>query len=335
MRITRESLFEAANNSAARLAERDHSVLCIYLTGSVLDAQYLLGNTTDIDLICVHGGKKQVLPREVKRISDEVTLDIAHVSDIPFQEPRNLRREVWLGSFLWKGVKVLYDCGHWFEFIQAGATAQFMSPGNVLFRARSLATRARGLWLSLDEHSPSVLNLDHLLDYFQILEDCGNAVACLNGTPLALRRFWLQLPQRAIDAGAPELAGSLQRLVATEIPDDETWQAWFNPWVGLLDEAVKQAKCPVEFLPCRRRYYTEGVAWLRVENPLAALWILLRTGLKASRVLRSNSSTQKQLLKITADLGFSAEGFPEKLKGLDQWLDSLESLLDGIENRQG
>ncbi len=334
MRITRESLLDLAKISAANLAGRDRTLICVYLTGSLLEQDFMLGNTADIDLVCVHGGKSCTPNREVKRVSDEITLDIAHISDVPFQEPRLLRRDVWLGSFLWKGVKALYDCEHWFEFMQAGATAQFMSPENVLFRARSLAAHARQLWHSLDEQPPSGLTTQ-LADYFQALEDGGNAIACLGGTPLTLRRFWQQLPQRAITAGAPELAGSLQRLITTELPGDELWQNWMNQWIVLLDDTGRQAKCPAELLPCRKPYYSEAMAELRGKNPLAALWILLRTGLKAGTAARANSPMHKQLVKMAADLGLGDDGFAGRLKGLDQWLDSLESLLDDNARRHG
>ena len=334
MRITRESLLALAKTSAADLAGHDRSMICVYLTGSLLEKDFMLGDTADIDLICVHGGKCYAPSREVKRVSDEITLDIAHISDTPFKEPRSLRKDAWLGSFLWQGVKILFDCEHWFEFVQAGATAQFMLPENTLSRARSLAAHARQLWHELDEQPPDGTTL-RLGMFFQALEDGGNAIACLSGTPLTLRRFWQQLPQRAIDAGAPELAGSLQRLVAAELPNDEPWQNWYDQWLKLLDETGKQPKCLAELLPCRKKYYSEAVSVLRDENPLAALWILLLTGLKAGRSARSNSLVHKQLAKIAEGLGFGGSDFVGRLKGLDQWLDNLESLLEDTSRRNG
>jgi hypothetical protein len=334
MRITRESLITLANTNAAELAERDNTVVCIYLTGSLLEQDFMLGNSTDIDLVCAHGGRYTATPREVKRVSDEITFDIAHLSDSRFGEPRSLRQDVWLGSFLWKGVKVLYDNEHWFEFLQAGATAQFMSPENVLSRVRSLADHARTLWRYLDEQPPE--NTTQKIDlFFQSLEEGGNAIASLTGVPLTIRRYWQLLPQRAIVAGAPELAGGLQRLVTEEIPGDELWQKWFDQWNLILDEAGKQPKCPAEILPCRRKYYSESISFLRLENPLAALWILLRTVLKAGMSTRSNSVFHKQIAKMATVLGFVDDNFAKRLNGLDQWLDNLESLLDETARRNG
>jgi len=334
MRITRDSLMTLAKTSATEMANQDSSVICVYLTGSLLKQNFLLGNTTDIDMICVHAGKYNASPRVVKRVSDEITLDTAHIPDTPFREPRSLRKDVWLGSFLWQGVKVLYDAEHWFDFIQAGATAQFMSPENILSRARSLATHARQIWHELDDHPPE--GTTPRLDlFFQALENGGNAVACLNGGPLTLRRFWLQFPPCATDVGAPELAGSLQRLVTAELPGDETWQKWYEQWISLLDETGSLPKCPPELLPSRRKYYSEAMSELRVENPLAALWIMIRTGLKAARFSRSNSPLHKQLAKVAEGLGIGKEDFSGRIKGLDHWLDNLESLLEDVSRRHG
>jgi hypothetical protein len=334
MRITRESLLSLANNSATEMAKHDGTVICIYLTGSLLGQDFMLGNTADIDLVCVHSGKYSATAREVIRVSDEITIDIAHLSDSRFGEPRSLRQDAWLGSFLWQGVKVLYDNEHWFEFMQAGATAQFMSLENLLVRARSLTDHARQLWRFLDEQPPE--NTTQKVDlFFQALEHGGNAIACMTGVPLTIRRYWQQLPQRAIAAGAPELAGSLQRLVTEEIPGDELWQKWFEQWNIILNEAGRQPKCPAELLPCRRKYYSEAISFLRAENSLAALWILLRTGLKAGMSARSNSAVHKQLAIIASGLGFGGDNFPGRLKGLDQWLDNLESFLDKTARRNG
>jgi hypothetical protein len=68
---------------------------------------------------------------------------------------------------------------------------------------------------------------------------------------------------------------------------------------------------------------------------MSALWILLRTEIKAARSLRANSSSHKQLEKMAENLGFGKDGFEGRLKGLDHWLDDLESLLDDTAQHLG
>ncbi|MFN7037533.1 MAG: hypothetical protein ACK4SN_14335, partial [Bellilinea sp.] len=114
MRITLEALHKAARESAERYARRDRSLVCIYLTGSLLGDEPLLGGTTDIDLIFVH----TTLPpygREIVRLTDEIHLDIAHLPQSVFQQPRRLRADTWIGSFLCANPIPLHDLGHWFE----------------------------------------------------------------------------------------------------------------------------------------------------------------------------------------------------------------------------
>ena len=55
MRVTRASLIRIAKETAQERAYSDHSIAAAYLTGSLLvDADPMLGGTTDIDLVLVH-----------------------------------------------------------------------------------------------------------------------------------------------------------------------------------------------------------------------------------------------------------------------------------------
>ena len=52
MRITRDILLNQARENAAKLAQKDRGMICIYLAGSLLREDPLIGGITDIDLIC-------------------------------------------------------------------------------------------------------------------------------------------------------------------------------------------------------------------------------------------------------------------------------------------
>jgi hypothetical protein len=139
-------MLRLARDTAAIRANEDHSIVCIYVTGSVVTEEPFIGGTTDIDLFIVHTGQP-VVSREVRYLSDDVTLDIAHIDQILFQQPRRLRANAWLGPFLCAKPKVLYDTHHWFEFTEASVAAQFYRPEYALERALPMAAAARQTWM--------------------------------------------------------------------------------------------------------------------------------------------------------------------------------------------
>ena len=60
MRINPEVLNKLARDTAAQRANADRSIVSIYLLGSLLTDEPLLGNTADIDLVCVHSGETPI-----------------------------------------------------------------------------------------------------------------------------------------------------------------------------------------------------------------------------------------------------------------------------------
>ena len=238
--------------TAARLRQ-DRNVVCVYLTGSLLSEEPLLGGTTDIDLIFVHPNDPEK-PREIVRLTDEVHLDVAHLSQSVFHQPRHLRLDAWVGSYLCAGPLMLHDTQHWFEFTQASAFSQFFRPENVMERSRPAADAARQTWLEL--HSLTGAPDAHARwAYLKALENAANAIAVLNGPPLTERRFLLQFPQRAQTVGRPGLAGGLVDLFMPEKPDAETWQMWLENWRTAFNAASQLPDFPPRLHPCRQRYY--------------------------------------------------------------------------------
>ena len=99
MRITRETLIKLAQDTTAERVRLNHRIICVYLTGSLLHEEPLLGGTGDIDLFVIHDSQPAV-DREVVRLSDEIHLDIAHLSQDVFQHPRLLRTHPWISPFI-------------------------------------------------------------------------------------------------------------------------------------------------------------------------------------------------------------------------------------------
>ena len=152
MRITRETLLKIATETAAQRVRQNRSLVSILATGSLLEEEPVLGGTTDIDLIFVHSGQPPI-DRELVRLNDEVHLDIAHLPQSLFNQPRQLRVDSWLGPAIYANPILLHDTQHWFEFTQASVRSQFTRPDYALGRARPFAERARQSWLQMRESS--------------------------------------------------------------------------------------------------------------------------------------------------------------------------------------
>ncbi len=326
MRITLEALHKAARESAERYARRDRSLVCIYLTGSLLGDEPLLGGTTDIDLIFVH----TTLPpygREIVRLTDEIHLDIAHLPQSVFQQPRRLRADTWIGSFLCANPIPLHDLGHWFEFTQASAGAQFDLPEYVLRRARQFSESARQSWLDLQAQPPHATPLQ-IHQYLDILENASNAISVLYGTPLTERRFLIHFPQRAEAAGRPGMAAGLADLIQDDPASLELIENLRENWQAALQAAGQLTEKPPRLDPARLPYYERAILALAEESPAAGLWLMLRTWTRAARALPENNAVLSEWQNACRRLGLSGEALPDRLKAVDAYLDIVEETLD-------
>jgi len=331
MRITRESLLRLARNTVIQRTRLNRRLVCVYLTGSLLSEEPLLGGVTDIDLVFVHDSEPPY-PRAVERVTDEVHLDIAHYSQGQFQQPRHLRSDPWLGSFLCNNPLVLHDIQHWFEFTQAGVCAQFGLPEYILERARPQAEQARQWWFEL--HSGSQEPGPHKLSiYLKALELAANAIATLSGPPLTDRRFLLHFPERTERIGHPGLAGGLVDLFTSPVFNDEHWPAWRTAWNQALSQVSDLPDCPPRLHSCRQAYYDRAANALFADQPAAALWIVLRTWSQALSLLPAEESdpaapTSAAWQEFTRALQLDEEHFLQRINALDAYLDHIEETLD-------
>ncbi|HMD89737.1 MAG TPA: hypothetical protein VKF38_11295 [Anaerolineaceae bacterium] len=326
MRITRETLTKAARDFAKQRSQSDRRLVCIYLTGSLLEEEPLLGGTTDIDLVVVHDDEPPI-NREIVRLTDEVHIDVAHRSAADYRQPRHLRLDPWLGAFLCQNPIVLYDTQHWFEFTQAGVCAQFYQPDYVLQRARPLAESARQKWMELHnaEYNPGPIKL---LAYLKALENAANSIACLNGVPLTERRFMVNFPDRAQAIQRPGLSAGLLDLFLNQPISDEDWLAWLKNWKIALKTASQMENCPPRIHPCRELYYERAIETLKTDNLGSAMWILLRTWTLALLCLANNESSNQAWQKACQKLALDETQFEPRIVALDAYLDSVEEALD-------
>jgi hypothetical protein len=332
MRITRATLLKVAKDAAAQKLRSDRRLVCIYLTGSLLQEEPLIGGVTDIDLIVVHDSETK-LGREVYRMTDEIHLDIAHLSQSAYHQPRHLRVDPWLGSFLCNSPICLHDIQHWFEFTQASVAAQFQQADNTLVRARSFGDAARQIWMDL--HLGQIEGqVEQVSAFLKALELAGNSIAVLSGMPLTERRFMLNLPERAASIGRPGLSAGLVDLLLPEPLDENRWNAWLPGWKASLANASQVSGHPIRLEPCRHLYYERAAAAMLSEFPAAAAWIMLRTWTQAIRCLPESDSTRTEWGKAFQHLTHE-EGLEKSLEALDAYLDSMEETLDSWASQNG
>lgn len=333
MRTTKETLLRLARDTAAISANQDHSIVCIYLTGSLVTENPFIGGTTDVDLFFVHTEKPPV-NREIRYLSDDVTLDIAHVEQSLYQLPRHLRADAWLGPFLCAKPKVLYDTRHWFEFTEASVGAQFYRPEYMLERARPLAAEARRIWMDFHLAPPEVVP-NYVHQYLRCIELAGNAVSLLSGAPLPLRRFFLDLPVRTKVVKRPDL---LELFTSTILPVDSNeveWNQWISDWVDSLKVAATFKDCPPKLSAPRRNYYSKAVDSLLLDSPAAAAWIMINTWNQSiDLIFNENENADNWREACSAFLQINGS-FESALEKVDELLDSVEETLDVFSSENG
>lgn len=333
MRITKDSMLRLARDTAAIDANRDRSIVCAYLTGSLLTDEPCIGGTTDIDLFYVHADKPEKT-REIRYLSDDVTLDIAHIEQSRFQQPRHLRADVWLGPFLCAKPKVFLDSNHWFEFTEASVAAQFYRPEYVLERARPLAAAARKTWMDFHLAQPDTSPLN-ILRYLDCLQNAGNAVALLSGLPLTERRFFLSFPDRAAKVNRPDLATSFINTILPADISDLEWTQWITEWEQAMGKAAELPDCPHSMASPRIRYYTRAVSDLSDEKPEAATWIMVRKWTRAASLTSTDPLLTQEWKHACQTFLNIDETFETVWEQLDMLLDSVEETLDTFSSENG
>jgi len=333
MRITKESMLRLARDTAAIRANEDHSIVCIYVTGSVVTEDPFIGGTTDIDLFIVHAGQP-VVSREVRYLSDDVTLDIAHIDQVRFQQPRRLRADAWLGPFLCAKPKVLYDTQHWFEFTEASVAAQFYRPEYALERALPMAAAARQTWmknhLSRQDVTPA-----NVLSYLNALEKAANALALLSGPPLAMRRFFTDLPVRLEKAGRADLLDEFKSSILPNSVTDIEWTQWISAWEPVFQETAELVDTPTSLSLPRKNYYVKAVTALSDENPAAAAWVLMNCWTHSAAVLNADSISLESWKRGCEEFLQVSESFSPVMEKLDTLLDTIEESLDSYASDNG
>ncbi|HUV15403.1 MAG TPA: hypothetical protein VMW28_02430 [Pelolinea sp.] len=326
MRITRDLLLTTAKETVKRYTFGSHDLVCAYITGSLVYKEPLIGGCTDIDLIYVHSIDAPI-KREIIPVAEDFHLDIAHLQESIFSQPRSLRADPWVGSFLCHYPIPVFDQGHWFEYTQAGVFAHFFQPSNIIQRVKPFAESARADWLNL-QISENGFTAKSLRAYLQIMKDAANAIACLVSVPLTDRRFMIDYPLRTQDLKMPGLAGGLVDLILPEEPIEPNWESWLADWRTDFTRLQRQPDVPLTFSNGRMPYYQKAIEGLKESRQDAALWILLWTWTELSSRLYVNSGENLSYSDFCRQLTLGSDHFQERISALDAYLDVVEETID-------
>ncbi len=323
MRITRETLIRVARETAQKRALSDPGLAAAYLTGSLRTEHPFLGGVTDVDIVFVHAETPKVR-REIVPLTPEFHLDILHQPRSDYNKPKELRLHPWLGPELYDP-QPLYVTGHFFEFVQAGVRDKFNEPASVHARASRAATEARQKWSELQATQAAWPDL--MMDYLEAVRLAANAIALLNGRPLAERRFLLQFPERAQAAGRPELAEALIQMLGGGDADIEALKSCLIAWEKDFVEAAGRPRVEARIAAPRLAYYKNACeSMLESESPQAILWPLLLTWTLAIHSLPP--TRQAAWESACKGLGLVGPGFDENMGRLDRFLDIVEETLE-------
>jgi len=332
MRITPELLHKNARDTVVQRTRSDRDILAVYLHGSLLDDEPLLGGTADIDLFFVHHEKVE-LTREIVRLTDEVHLDITHHVRDDYRWARALRLHPWLGPTMFN-CKIMYDPQHFLDFTQASVRGQFNQPDNVIGRARGQADHARQIWYSLHDlvTEPSVVEVNL---YLRSIVYAANAVVSLTGMPLTERRFLVRFPAKADAVRHPGLYQGLLGLLGAPNVDAEALTAWLAEWAAAY-QAIPKASITARLHPDRFFYYQRGMQSLaNGPHPHNTLWPLMRLWTQVIQNLPPGAASHQAWANAFTYLGLYGTTFRERVIALDAYLDTVEEILDDWAHANG
>ena len=325
MRITKESLLRIARETVSQRIYSRPDMVAVYLTGSLLKDEPLLGNTTDIDLVFVHPFEPSIR-REIVPLTAEIHLDIKYNPRSEYEHPRLLRLHPWLGPEMYDPMR-LHDGQHFFDFVQAGVRDKYYEPVNAYGRAQRNFFHARQIWNDLQAEQND--SPQSMLKYLKSVNHAANAIAVIKDSPLGERRFLTLFPALAEAAGNPALTAHLYGLLGADQADKSSLEARLPAWEKDFLQAGKAPSCDVRLHPARRMYYRQGFeVMLGGEKPLSILWPLLHTWSLAAECLPEDEHGEWS--DLCHQLGLLEKGLEIRLKNLDLFLDEVEKILENM-----
>lgn len=324
MKITKERLLTLTQMYLNKLVRSDHSVVCVYLVGSMLEEDPFINGTTDVDLVIVHNVPVSE-NREIVAISPEATLDIHHIEQNTYSPPRKIRKDPWVGSSLCFDPIVLYGTGHWFEFAQASVEAGFFQPEAVIYRSRLFSNAAREKFSSLGTTMQQGGN--YTAAYLKTIENAANAVATLVGKPLTDRTMFKQFKAIADNLDEPELMADLHALLLGNRDISPYYEYFFNAWKYYIEFFGNNpvSHSMMKLNASRLLYYMRPVEWYWNEHLTSSIWLMAKTWSSIANYIQLDDNEYYN--SFLTMLEISPHFFVQRH-------DQLEALLEKVEDVQ-
>lgn len=327
MRLTPQKLWNWARETVQTLPNRDQ-MLAVYLIGSLLSRSPLLGNITDVDLVCIWNGTPE---QEITLLTPRpgVLIDIRHEPRTRFEPARTVRTHPWLGPEVFVAYP-LWDPFHFLERIQAAVRSHFHDPEAALTRAVTLLRESRDTWVRLETYRELPTFVDAIL---HIVFRSAHIPATLRGYILPPRRFLWALSTLSQMYGQPQWLATILHILGAPQSGKDVLQSWLQAWEADFDRALETHPRNDPILhPARKPYYLQGFqAFLQGDTPTFALYPLLWTWTQA--VLHLPESLHEPWETAIHTLGLDRR--EAKIEALDAWLDTMETFLETWAQSQG
>jgi len=327
--ITRERLIELAEREAVKRGER-RGLLAAYVVGSVASGDPLLAGCADVDIVMIHA-EPPLRNREIISLSPDVHLDLLHHPRSRFDSPRALRTDPDLGPALCQAIRV-FDPDHFFDWVQAGACAQFDLPAQRVARGRQLLSRAREARAALGPGPSSPK------DFLRAAFDGANAALMVDGPPCHGRRLIPGLRNRFDKMGQLNLFRELIQLFGADRSDAWNVPDWVATWAKSFDRMIAEGTDPL-MQPVRRDYFLRAFHELADSGQPEAILPLL---IMQWPVHSNQTDTSDESFDSTGaynDLLQAADLTPDRIESrkldLEATLDQMELSLEAWAERHG
>ena len=324
MKITKEKLIRLGDSFLKQRGEKDRTILCAYLTGSMLRDDPFISETTDVDIIMVHSGLEKAY-REITPVSDDVTLDIYHYPTEYFSNTRNLRVDPWLGSSLCFDPIVLYGKGHWFEFILASTESTFFVPENVIERSKVFMTQAQKYYAEMKRLAGKQTEISYVFRYLLAIEHAVNAVACLGDKPITMRRFIRDMQSRCEVLENTAVPSQVLRMVQGPV---QSYDTYARAWKYYLEYFSSYTRPDFfsEYAAARLPYYEIAAESMWRSHLPSGIWVMLYSWTQIMNAMQVEQNEWYH--QFVSDLCISPEYADRRLADVDRLLEFCEDAIE-------